>query len=425
MPARPRGLGAILVNGDRLWADLQELAAIGRTERGISRLAFGPADMDGRRWLLLKLQDAGLAARMDQVGNVIGRLDGPGPQPAAIVLGSHLDTVPDGGMFDGALGVLAGLECVRTIREAGATGFALRHALEVVAFANEEGSHLSPGIFGSRALTEEISREEWAKVAPALRDAGLAGAGAEQFREPAALLPAFRREDYLCYLELHIEQGGVLDACGDDVGVVQGITCISSFGAAFKGEANHAGTTPMDRRKDALLGAAELVLAVPEEVTRRGSGSSVGTCGQVRVLPGGRNVIPGEAEVSVEVRDLGAAVASRIVAALRDTAAEIASRRGLALELTAVSLTNGATMDGRIQDAIEAAARSLGLKTRRMPSGAGHDAMVMARHLPCGMIFVPSRNGISHSPSEWTSPEQCVSGASVLLRTIMALDALV
>jgi N-carbamoyl-L-amino-acid hydrolase len=143
------------------------------------------------------------------------------------------------------------------------------------------------------------------------------------------------------------------------------------------------------------------------------------------VLPGGRNVIPGEAEVSVEVRDLGAAVASRIVAALRGTAAEIASRRGLALELTAVSLTNGATMDGRIQDAIEAAARSLGLKTRRMPSGAGHDAMVMARHLPCGMIFVPSRDGISHSPSEWTSPEQCVSGASVLLRTITALDALV
>ncbi len=410
------------VNGDRLWENLNELGQIGGVERGISRLAFSPSDMEGRRWLLRKMEAAGLDARMDGVGNVIGRMNpgvpGPGEpaaagsRPRAILVGSHIDTVPDGGLFDGALGVLGGLECLQSVHDA---GLVLKHPLQLVAFANEEGSRIIPGTFGSRAFCLGIPEAEWARVSPVLREAGLGG--------PAAPAPPFRTEDFLCYLELHIEQGGVLDAAGEDIGVVQGIVCIAAFDATFRGEANHAGTTPMEQRKDALLGAAELALAVPDSVKRLGSPASVGTCGRIRVRPGGRNVIPGEAEISIEVRDLDQEVASRVVAAIQGQAQTLASRRGLGLEVSKVSLNPGAAMDAGIQAVIERAARDLGLSTRRMPSGAGHDAMNLAKRTPTGMIFVPSKDGISHSPRESTSKAQCAAGAAVLLRTILALDA--
>lgn len=404
------GSGNMRINVDRLWDDLSELSGIGRGERGVSRLAFSPADMEGRRWLLGKFEEAGLAARMDAYGNVFGRLQGAGPE--VILIGSHIDTVPEGGMFDGALGVLAGLECLRALKEIRGP---LPYTVEVAAFANEEGSRLGPGIFGSRALLEGIPQDEWAKVYPVLKEAGLPVDGFE----PG---PTLRPSELRAYLELHIEQGGVLDTSGEDIGVVQGIVCIQSFGAIFKGEPNHAGTTPMGSRKDALLGAAELVLAVPSAVRERGSDTTVGTCGQIRISPGGRNIIPGLAELSVEVRDLREDVAGRVVESIRKRAYEIALSRGLQVELTPVSLTPGANMAPEIQDIIEREARALGLSTRRMPSGAGHDAMTFGKKVRSGMIFVPSRGGISHSPAEWTSKEQCGNGAEVLLRTVLALS---
>lgn len=426
---------AIRINVDRLWNDLLELSKIGRGERGVSRPAFSPADMEGRRWLLKRFEEAGIPARMDAYGNVFGRLEGirregvqrsgfeksgvlrgdarvdtPG-DPPYILIGSHLDTVPEGGMLDGALGVLAGLECLRVLK---GSGERLPCAVEVVAFSNEEGSRLGPGTFGSRALLEGISGEEWARVCPALKEAGLDAAS-------LATGPSLNPSAIRAYLELHIEQGGVLDASGEDIGVVQGIVCIQSFRALFKGEPNHAGTTPMENRKDALLGAAELVLAVPATVREIGSGTTVGTCGQIRVSPGGRNIIPGLAEISIEVRDLREETANRVVESLRKRAFEIASARGLEVELTRVSRTPGATMSPEIQDIIEDEAVALGLSTRRMLSGAGHDAMIFGKKVPSAMIFVPSRGGVSHSPSEWTSKEQCGNGAEVLLRTVIAL----
>ena len=408
------------VNPERLWADLQGLGEIGRGDRGISRLAFSLADMEGRRWLFQRMSEAGLQARMDAVGNVIGDVDGgvdrdvdrgAGESPA-IMIGSHCDTVPEGGVFDGALGVLAGVEVARALRDA---GHRLRHPLRVLAFANEEGSRIMPGTFGSRAFVGLISEAEWSRVAPVLADAGL---GAPSLPEPE-----FSSDKCLCYLELHIEQGGVLDSAAEDIGVVTGIVWITSFTATFRGEPNHAGTTPMEKRKDALLGAAELVLEVPEAVRRLGSPASVGTCGQLSVLPGGRNVIPGEATMSVEVRDLDEGVAMRVVESITEAARVIAGRRALGVDLTAVSANRGALMDPRMQDLIEKAAKDLRLPFRRMPSGAGHDAMNMAPLTPTGMIFVPSKGGISHSPAEWTSMEQCRAGVDVLLRTVMAVDS--
>ncbi|HHY75966.1 MAG TPA: Zn-dependent hydrolase [Firmicutes bacterium] len=415
-PNPQAGSDGMRINADRLWRDLTELSHIGRGEKGISRLAFSPADMEGRRWLMGKFEEAGIPARIDGYGNVFGRLEGKRPkedprhQGGLILVGSHIDTVPEGGMFDGALGVLAGLECLRTLRE---SGMDLPCAVEVAAFANEEGARLSPGTFGSRVLLEGVSQSEWSKVYPVLEEAGLDGGGGPG--------PTLNPETIRAYLELHIEQGGILDRSGEDIGVVEGIVCIQLFHAIFEGEANHAGTTPMDIRKDALQGAAELVLSVPSTVRELGSGRTVGTCGRVEVSPGGRNIIPGRVEVSVEVRDLSEEVAGKVVESLRKKALAIASARGLKVELTPVSVTPGAAMCPEIQDIIEAEARALGLSVRRMPSGAGHDAMTFGRKVPSGMIFVPSRGGISHSPLEWTSKEQCAAGAQVLLRTLVAL----
>lgn len=410
-------------SGEHAGAGARERANERGGARGVTRLAFTPADMEGRRWILEKMRSAGLRAWTDCAGNVFGRLEGsitasqegplPDPQSGpAILLGSHLDTVPEGGMFDGALGVLGALECARAIRESGAR---IHHPLCVVAFANEEGSRIIPGTFGSRAFSVGISESEWKRVLSALAEAGLGS--------PEPPEPSCRPGDYLCYLELHIEQGGVLYRSGEDVGVVQGIVWIAAFNVVFLGEANHAGTTPMDQRKDALLGASEFVLAVPGIVRRLGSGRSVGTCGRLTVSPGGRNVIPGRADVSVEVRDLDEEVVLRLVEGVKEAASQIASRRGLRSETSDVSVIPGAMMDPRIQDAIERSAKNLGLKTRRMPSGAGHDAMNLAKRVPTGMIFVPSVDGVSHSPAEYTPKESCAAGAQVLLDTVLAIDA--
>ncbi len=415
------------VNADRLWADLHALGAIGRGERGVSRLAFTPADMEGRLWLAERMALAGLSVHIDEAGNVFGALaagsDGGAigdTRQRAIVVGSHTDTVPEGGIFDGALGVLGGLEVARALRESGRR---LRHPLAIASFSNEEGSRIMPGTFGSRYVTEMISQEEWERVEPFREEAGLTSMerryySASSSIPSAPILPG----SCLCYLELHIEQGGVLDREGIDIGVVTGIVWVASCVVTFKGMPNHAGTTPMAMRKDALLAAAELVLAIPEHVRLRGGPGTVGTCGQLSVRPGGRNVIPGEAEMSIEVRDLDEAVWSDVMEGIRETAREAAKNRGLALELSSVSTNRGTMMDTRVQDLIERSASSLGLRSRRMPSGAGHDAMNIAAVVPAGMIFVPSKNGISHSPLEWTSKDQCAAGAEVLFRTVIAVD---
>lgn len=397
-----------------MWNNLVELGEIGKGNKGVSRIAFSEEDVKGRKWLVEKMQQIGLETKVDCAGNVFGWLGCKDEKPA-ILTGSHLDTVPQGGMFDGALGVLAGLECIQTIKE---KALRLTHPIVVVAFSNEEGSRVGPGLFGSRFYTGEVDESEWERVSPFLKKAGFLSDKCEE-NFP---LPSFKRDDYLVYLELHVEQGGVLDRSGEDLGVVQGIVWIHSFSAKFLGEANHAGTTPMDQRQDALQGASVLILDIPEIVKKLGSGTSVGTCGQITVAPGGRNIIPGEAEISVEVRDQDKAVADRIIEALRERARQIASERGLRVELSEVSKSPGAKMDPFIQDVIEACGRKLGLKTRRMPSGAGHDAAVLAKYLRTGMIFVPSKGGISHSPGEWTEKGDCENGANVLLQTILQLD---
>lgn len=398
------------VNGDRLWRNLVELGNIGRNEKGISRVAFSKADIEARMWFLDKMKQAGLNTRIDGVGNVFGEM--PGAHEKKILIGSHLDTVPEGGMFDGSLGVISAFECVQTLME---NHVDTKYGVEVVGFSNEEGATVGSGLLGSRYFVEGIDKKEMEMLEPIVVGAGLSGIS------ECKGCKAFDRSVYEFYVELHVEQGGVLDGEGYQIGVVQGIVGIHTYDFRFIGVSNHAGTTPMNQRRDALLGAANLIASIPKSVSDYGSGTTVGTCGQVAVYPGARNVIPGRVHLNVEVRDLQSEVADRVVEHLKKEADSLADAYGLRSETDPVSISQPAIMDARIQEIIRAVAEDLGLRAKAMPSGAGHDAAIFAKYVPTGMIFVPSKEGISHSPDEWTDPLDCINGANILLNTVLTL----
>ena len=398
----------------RFRRDVEALAAIGRDPTGgISRPAWSPAHEEARAWLVAQLSAAGLATRVDPAGNVFGRL---GKGTPVVMTGSHIDTVPRGGPLDGALGVLAGLECLRTIA---ASGVRPSRALEVAAFTDEEGRFY--GFFGSRAMTGSLDR----KLAERLSDpVGLAlpeamrRAGFELARAPEA-----RRDpqEIAAYVELHIEQGPWLEAADLPIGVVEGIVGIRRFRLTFVGQPDHAGTTPMDRRKDAFLTAAEYATKSRELVVRGGEGRAVTTIGVVDVRPGVSNIVPERAALVQELRDSEPTVLERLTSRTLQAARRVARRRGLVLETEHLMRADPVRMSARIQTVIESAAAALGLATRRMPSGAGHDAQVLAAVTDAGMIFVPSQGGRSHRPDEWTDWPALERGANVLLGTLLRL----
>jgi N-carbamoyl-L-amino-acid hydrolase len=406
--------GGLRIDPGRLRQDIEALAAIGRDPTGgISRPAWSRAHEDARRWLLGRLREAGLAARVDQAGNVFGRLGAEGP---AVVTGSHIDTVPRGGPLDGALGVLAGLECLRTIA---AAGVPRSRALEVVAFTDEEGRFY--GFFGSRALTgtldvalaRRLTDPTGLALGEAMAGAGFALERAAEARRDAAEIAA--------YVELHIEQGPWLEADRVPIGIVEQIVGIRRFRLTFVGQPDHAGTTPMDRRRDAFLTAAEYATRSRALVVREGLGRAVTTIGVVEVRPGVANIVPERAALLQELRDPDPAVVERLARRTLEAARRVARRRGLTLELEPLMQADPVRMSPRVQAAIEAAAADLALTTRRMPSGAGHDAQIIAAVADAGMIFVPSQGGRSHRPDEWTEWPALEQGANVLLRTLLRL----
>jgi N-carbamoyl-L-amino-acid hydrolase len=389
--------------------DLERLNGCGAASGpGISRVAFSAADGAGRELVEDRLRELGLTVSRDAAGNTIARLEGGEPGLPAIAAGSHTDTVPEGGRFDGALGVVAAVACARALVVAGTR---LRHPLEVLNFAAEEAT-MGAGTLGSRAMAglldgASLHATAWdgRQALDRLADAGI---------DPMGMTRARRRPGELAgYLELHIEQGGALEAEGRRLGVVTGIVGIRRLRAVFKGRANHAGTTPMTQREDALVLAAPFVtgardLALAHEV--------VATIGTVHVHPGAPNVIPGRVELGCEVRSLDP---DRIDRVERELAA-LAERSGGALERTAD--TRPVRCGARAIAALEAAAAELREPSRSLASGAGHDAMCMAAITEPGMLFVPSRDGVSHSPMEHTSPEDCVLGANALLAALFELD---
>jgi len=411
-PAGPR------VNGARLREHLEALSVFGRPAGGsfadgVSRVAYSDADLAGRRYVMGLMEAAGLKPRMDAAGNISARRSGSDSALAPVLFGSHIDSVPSGGNFDGDLGSLAAIEVVETLNEAGIT---TRRPLEVVVWSNEEGVAYNSGVCGSRAAAGRLHPDElervWngVKMADAVRKIG----GNPDRLEETQRKPG----SFHCYLELHIEQGGTLDEAGVLIGVVEGIVAIDRYEVEIRGFANHAGTTPMPQRRDALLAASYLTVAV-NEIVRREAGRQVGTVGQLSVTPNAPNVIPGLVRLTVELRDLSSAKIAALAEQIRARSGEIASRTQTEIAIRPVAHDGEALADPQVQASIEAAAAKLGLKTRRLPSGAGHDAQVMAALGPMGMIFVPSVGGISHSPREFSRWEDCARGADVLLETVL------
>jgi len=405
------------VDPDRLRADFDALAAIGGTAAGgVNRPTFGDAHLAARAWFLERAAAAGLEAHVDAAGNHSAVLPAAAAGAPTLLLGSHLDSVLDGGRFDGGLGVVAALEALRTVQDA---RLELPVALEAIDFTDEEGTLV--GLLGSWAVTGALSPEVL-RAPRGGRDALLAGLArvglaeerlADARREPGSLAG---------YLELHIEQGPVLERKGVEIGIVTGIVGSRSFRIRFAGAAAHAGTTPMDVRRDAGLGAAAFVVGVRELVVRAYPGA-VATVGNIRLEPGGFNVVPGLAHLALEFRSPDAAQLDALEAALVALAHGLADAHGLEVEIEPVGRWEPTSLDPAVRAAIERAAGALGLSTLELPSGAGHDAQALAAVTPSGMIFVPSRGGVSHRPDEYTAWEDCVNGANVLLGAALELGS--
>jgi len=402
------------VNGARLVADLAALARIGGTpEGGVSRPAYGDEDIAARARVRDLMRGARLTVRVDTAGNTIAARPGTEPGLPPILIGSHTDSVPNGGRYDGALGTLAAIEVARVLVE---QGVELRHPLEVVDFQNEEG-----GLIGSKAMAGRLPASDLALTAVSGRTIGdgirLLGGDPDRV-DDAKRLPG----SIAAYLELHIEQGRVLERAGANIGVVEGIVGIRYWEVTFAGVATHAGTTPMADRHDALLAAARFVEVVNATVLAT-PGRSVGTVGRLAVFPGAPNVIPGRVVLTLELRDLEVAKIEALFVRVETEAQRIAAANGTTVTLVPTLANEPAPTDQRVRDAVSGAATALGLTPHGMPSGAGHDAQNMTVLGPSGMLFVPSVNGISHSPLELTLDADVVNGANVLLGAVLRMDA--
>lgn len=402
----------VSVNGDRLNRHLAELSQFGKNPYGgVSRVAYSDFDKAGREYVMGLMRQADLEVTIDAAANILGRRAGKDSSLKPILFGSHIDSVPDGGNYDGDVGSLSAIEVAQTLREAGAI---TRHPLEVVVFQNEEG-----GTVGSRAMTGELGADIDLKATSGktIRE-GIAFLGGD----PSKLTgPLKRKGDYAAYVELHIEQGGTLDKEHVDIGVVEGIVGISWWDVTVEGFANHAGTTAMNNRRDAMLAAARFTDMVHRVVTSE-PGRQVGTVGRIRAFPGAPNVIPGKVELSLELRELDESRIARFFGTIRAEAERIGRDTGCTFAYKPTHASKPALCDATIQRTIEAAVADLHLTSKRLPSGAGHDAQHMARITAAGMIFCPSVGGISHAPGEFTKPHDVVNGANVLLGTILRLD---
>jgi beta-ureidopropionase / N-carbamoyl-L-amino-acid hydrolase len=404
----------IRVNQDRIEKRIFELAQFGKGPDGKSyRVAFSKADQEGRAYYMGLMKSAGLEVSVDFAGNIIGKRKGKDPSKKPIAFGSHIDMVPDGGNYDGCVGSMGAIEVMEVLKE---NKIITEHPLELIIFSNEEG-----GVIGSMAIAGQLKKEGLEVVT----NSGLTnrdGIKAIGGNPDSIHLVARKPGDIKAYLELHIEQGGILDEEKVQIGVVEGIVGIDEWEITVEGFANHAGTTPMHKRQDALLAASKLVIAV-NEVINSYEGRQVGTVGKVAASPGAYNVIPGKVMLALEIRDLSSDKILKLFRDIEKRAAEIALSTRTKISFRNLNVpAKPALMTNAIQDKITESAKMLGYSYKRMQSGAGHDAQEMAQIAPAGMIFVPSVGGISHSPKEFTKAVDMANGANVLLHTVLALD---
>jgi N-carbamoyl-L-amino-acid hydrolase len=404
----------IKVDAKRIELHITELAEFGKTsDGGVHRVAFSDEDVAARKYILTLMEAAGLDIRIDAAGNIVGRREGSENSLPPIMSGSHIDTVPHGGKYDGAVGVLSAIECVQVLIE---NKVQTRHPLEVIVFTDEEG-----GLVGSRAMNGTLTSEALTEKSHSGKTVqeGIKALGGD----PGNLGSVQRlMGDIKAFLEIHIEQGRILEMKDIDIGVVEGIVGIAWWDVTIEGYANHAGTTPMNMRQDALLAAAQLILTVNRIVTSV-EGSQVGTVGRINAEPGAPNVIPGKVVMSLELRDLSADKIQSLYRTIEEEAVRISKKTGTQITFDPIdAMAVPAPTDPVIRRQIAESAEELGLTIHFMPSGAGHDAQDMAKIVPTGMIFIPSVGGVSHSPNEFSHMSDVVNGANVLLKTILKID---
>jgi N-carbamoyl-L-amino-acid hydrolase len=402
------------VRGPRIIQHLDALSQYGKNPQGgVSRIAYTDADKLGRAYAMNMMRQAGLNVIVDAAGNIVGSRPGSDPSLKPLLIGSHIDSVPEGGNYDGDVGSLSAIEVAQILNEQHIT---LRHPVQVIIFENEEG-----GTFGSHAIGSGLDDKLLNVVSHSgktVRD-GIAFIGGN----PEAVTQAQRQPGSIAgYFELHIEQGGTLEQEKIDIGVVEGIVGILHSEVSIEGFANHAGTTPMPQRHDALLSAARFIEKVNQIVTSI-PGRQVGTVGWIKVEPGAYNVIPGKVTLGLELRDLDEKKIMDIFSRIRAESQKVGQLNGTNFSFTEPLLNHPALTDTRFQKLIEGVAKELGFTTKLMPSGAGHDAQEIAKIGPVGMIFIPSVGGISHSPKEFSGPDDIERGANVLLQTVLHFDA--
>ncbi|MDZ7631130.1 MAG: Zn-dependent hydrolase [Gemmatimonadaceae bacterium] len=400
------------VNGPRLNGWLAAFRPIGLTAGGTNRVAYSEADLAGRAFTLDLIRQAGLTPRLDAAGNIFARLAGTVPSLKPILIGSHVDSVTDGGNYDGPVGTFGAIEVARTLRE---QNIRLRHPLDVVVWQNEEG-----GTIGSKIAVGMLTDADLDKVARSGRTIreGIALIGGNVAQLGSATL---KRGDIAGYIELHIEQSGLLEQASTNIGVVQGIVGLRWIEVTITGFANHAGATAMDQRQDAMLAAAKFTVAVNDAI-RAEPGRQVATVGRLVATPNTTNVVAGQVVLTVDLRDLDDTKIARFATAFEQLGARIGSATRTTFSFRTLVESTAALADASIMTAIEGSASALGLSAMRMPSGAGHDAQEVGHIAPMGMIFIPSIGGISHSPKEFSTPEDIAHGADVLLNAVIALD---
>ena len=408
------------INKERLLHDLNAVSRIGIGDHGsVTRLVFSIKELRSRQLLIHLMTQAGLKIHIDRIGNIFGRWNGANPKAPAVLAGSHLDTVVQGGKFDGPVGVVGALEVVRTLKE---NKFPLSCPVEVVCFVGEESSRFGFSTLGSSLVAGVVQTKDLAnavdthgtKLEDILSSMGIYRDNLSSIKRDPASIKA--------YLELHIEQGPILEAKNKKIGVVTSIAAPTRFKVVYTGQADHSGTTPMEMRKDALVAAAHLIAYVEEiasQYSRMEQGRVVGTVGAMKIEPGVINAIPGKAELSVDIRSISAEAKTHVAGLVRERAQEIAGQREIAVEILPIREEEPVPLDERLLPLIREICEQKGIDYEVMPSGAGHDAMQMAKITRAGMIFVPSKRGISHSPLEWTDPEDICLGAQVLLETVV------
>ena len=407
-----------MVCSNRMQENFRKFGTIGaEPDGGIMRLAFSDSDWQARGFIIELMKQSGLVVREDAFGNVIGRREGASPVAPVVMLGSHIDSVPNGGNFDGVVGVLAAIEVVACLHDAGTQ---TQHPIEVVVFMAEESSRFGMATLGSKAFCgkllssqlEQLKDKQGMTLAEAMRQRGFV---------PEQVASARYAGEIKAFLELHIEQGKVLESTGDQIGIVTGIAAPTRLKVTITGQADHSGATPMNMRQDALSAGAEIILLVEKLAGQEGHNGTVGTTGMVKAEPGVMNVIPGHVELGIDIRGILESSKQQVVQSLKAGMEEMQGRRGVKIECTTLADEKPVEISREIVEYLHDIAKQGQYANRLMPSGAGHDAMHLAEIAPTGMLFIPCKGGISHNAAEWASMEDIVAGTQVLLTAVSRL----